>query len=382
MPAELSHEATEQLARARAHMTGRRDWGKARRALERAARAGAEAARADLAMVHAYGFGIKADFDHARALLIEAAQTGHGPALRQLAVFADGAGDAGLALALLAHAAQAGDVLAQCLLGRRLLAQDPAQGRHWLGRAAAAKHALAVYLMKGQPAADQAPPPPPALDGLDWARLAQADLATPGPVQVQPVAKLPLIKLLKAAFSPAECAYIQALAACHLRPSDVIDPDTGRIVVDPYRTGFQAQLVPDLADVVIAAIDARLAALTDTRVKQGESLTVLVYQPGQEYKPHWDHLVDTADEKLSRLKASGQRLYTALITLDDGFAGGATAFTDIGVQVRGQVGDVLLFRNLNDRGKPDALTMHAGLPVEAGVKWLASKWIRERNFAL
>lgn len=382
MPPELSGEAAEQLARARAHMTGRRDWGKARRALERAARAGAVAALADLAMVQAYGFGIKADFDRARVLLIEAAQAGHGAGLRQLSVFADAVGDDGLALALLAHAAHAGDVPAQCLLGRRLLRQDPAQGRHWLGRAAAAKHALAVYLMKGQPASDQAPPPPPALAELDWGRLAQADVAAPGSVEVQPVAKLPQIKLLKAAFRPAECAYIQALAACYLRPSDVIDPDTGRIVVDPYRTGFQAQLVPDLADVVIAAIDARLAALTDSRVKQGESLTVLVYQPGQEYKPHWDHLVDTADEKLSRLKASGQRLYTALITLDDGFKGGATAFTDIGVQVRGQVGDVLLFRNLNDKGKPEPLTMHAGLPVEAGVKWLASKWIRERNFAL
>ncbi len=382
MPPELSGEAAEQLARARAHMTGRRDWGKARRGLERAVRAGAVAALPDLAMVHAYGFGIKADFARARELLIEAAQAGDGRALRQLAVFADAVDDDGLALALLAHAAQAGDVPAQCLLGRRLLRQDPAQGRHWLARAAAAKHALAAYLMKGQPVSEHVPPSPPDLAGLDWPRLAQADLATPGDIQVQQVAKLPQIKLLKAAFSAAECAYIQALAACYLRPSDVIDPDTGRIVVDPYRTGFQAQLVPDLADVVIAAIDARLAALTGSRVKQGESLTVLVYQPGQEYKPHWDHLVDTADEKLSRLKASGQRLYTALITLDDGFKGGATAFTDIGIQIRGKVGDVLLFRNLDDKGKPEALTMHAGLPVEAGVKWLASKWIRERNFAL
>jgi len=199
---------------------------------------------------------------------------------------------------------------------------------------------------------------------------------------VRTIARVPSIRLHQGVFRPVECAYVQALAAPHLRPSDVIDPATGRVVVDPYRTGCHMQFVPAHSDVVIASIDWRLAALTGTRLGQGESLSVLVYRPGEQYKPHWDHLVDTADEKLSRLKASGQRLYTALITLDERFKGGETAFTDIGVKVRGRLGDVLVFRNLDDAGRPDMLTMHAGLPVADGVKWLASKWIRERHFAL
>lgn len=379
----LTADQQQQLAQARAPMNGRRDWGRARRLLERAARDGATPALADLALIHAYGFGVKADFAKARDLLTGAAKAGHPPALRQLAVLADLAGDADGAGHLLHHAAAAGDSVAQTLLGQRLIVPDRAQARYWLGQAAAAKHALAVYLLQGLGAGDAAPPGTPApLDDALWARLDAADPAAPRPFAVKDVSQAPWVKLYKGVFSPAECAYVQALAAVYLRPSDVIDPDTGRIIVDPYRTGFQAQLVPPIADAVIASIDARLAALTGTRPAQGESLTVLVYRPGQQYKPHWDHLVGTADEKLSRLKASGQRLYTALITLDDRFTGGATAFTDVGIQVRGRVGDVLVFRNLDAKGVPDPLTMHAGLPVEQGIKWLASKWIRERNFAL
>lgn len=379
----ISAVGQDHLMQARVHMAGRRDWGRARRLLERAARHGAAQALADLALIHAYGFGVKVDFAKARGLLVDASRAGHPPAMRQLAVLADLAGDAARAECLLHHAALAGDVIAQVLLGQRLIVPNRAAARSWLAQAAAQKNALAGYLLKGLGAGDQQQPdPPPALDDGLWQRLAAVDLAAPRWFETKDVALHPWIKLYKAVFLPAECAYVQALAAAYLRPSDVIDPDSGRIIVDPYRTGFQAQLVPDLADVIIASIDARLAALTGTRTTQGESLTVLVYQPGQQYKPHWDHLVDTADEKLSRLKASGQRLYTALITLDDRFQGGETAFTDIGVKVRGRVGDVLVFRNLDEKGQPDTLTMHAGLPVEQGVKWLASKWIRERNFAL
>jgi enamine deaminase RidA (YjgF/YER057c/UK114 family) len=53
-----------------------------------------------------------------------------------------------------------------------------------------------------------------------------------------------------------------------------------------------------------------------------------------------------------------------------------TSFTDTGLTVEGRGGDGLLFRNLDDAARPDPRARHAGLPVEAGVKWLATRWIR------
>ena len=47
-----------------------------------------------------------------------------------------------------------------------------------------------------------------------------------------------------------------------------------------------------------------------------------------------------------------------------------------GLAVQGQGGDGLLFRNLTDAGAIDPPAQHAGLRVQAGTKWLATRWIR------
>ena len=44
---------------------------------------------------------------------------------------------------------------------------------------------------------------------------------------------------------------------------------------------------------------------------------------------------------------------------------------------RGKAGDAIWFLNVNENGRPDENTMHAGLPPTAGVKWLFSQWIRQ-----
>ncbi|MEO7410034.1 MAG: 2OG-Fe(II) oxygenase, partial [Sphingomicrobium sp.] len=77
---------------------------------------------------------------------------------------------------------------------------------------------------------------------------------------------------------------------------------------------------------------------------------------------------------------SVKRDWTALIWLNDDYDGGETDFPDLGVRVKGGVGDLLLFHNVRDDGTPDDRMMHAGLPVTSGVKWMASRWIRGRNY--
>ena len=72
--------------------------------------------------------------------------------------------------------------------------------------------------------------------------------------------------------------------------------------------------------------------------------------------------------------------WTALIWLNDDYDGGKTDFPDAGVRVKGGVGDLLLFHNVTASGSPDERMMHAGLPVTRGVKWMASRWIRGRDY--
>ncbi|MFS0736487.1 hypothetical protein ABC347_05500 [Sphingomonas sp. 1P06PA] len=72
------------------------------------------------------------------------------------------------------------------------------------------------------------------------------------------------------------------------------------------------------------------------------------------------------------------RVATLILWLNDDYEGGKTWFAPPGPVVRGRIGDALLFRNLGDDGLPDPAARHAGLPVTAGTKIVASRWIRAR----
>jgi prolyl 4-hydroxylase len=67
-----------------------------------------------------------------------------------------------------------------------------------------------------------------------------------------------------------------------------------------------------------------------------------------------------------------------LVYLNEGYEGGETLFTRAGLKQAGKTGEGLLFRNADPSGVPDRHAEHAGLPVVAGEKYVASRWIRER----
>jgi prolyl 4-hydroxylase len=172
----------------------------------------------------------------------------------------------------------------------------------------------------------------------------------------------------EALFSPAECDYLVQTAEPLLQQSVVVDPATGVLRPHPVRTSDGASFPWASEDLVISALNRRIAAASGTDVKCGEPLQVLRYRPGQEYRPHFDALPSNEN----------QRVLTMLVYLNSGYSGGETSFTRAGLTVAGRMGDALLFRNARPGGSPDLNAEHAGLPVSSGEKYLASRWIRER----
>lgn len=181
----------------------------------------------------------------------------------------------------------------------------------------------------------------------------------------------PEVKAARGFLSGEECDYLVAKAEPLLQPSMIIDPLTGRPRPHPVRTSSSMNFGPTGEDLVVHAINRRIAAATATGVGCGEPLHVLRYVPGEEYRPHLDALSGTAN----------QRQWTALIYLNEGYGGGETGFPEIGLQFRGAKGDCLMFRVASDDGRADLRLRHAGLPVTSGVKWLASRWIRKGPYA-
>lgn len=180
----------------------------------------------------------------------------------------------------------------------------------------------------------------------------------------------PKIIVARSLFTPAECAHIIALSVPRMCPSVVVDPTTHRQVPHPIRTSDGTVLGPIQQDLVIHALDRRIAKATRTRVEQGEPLTVLRYAVGQEYRLHHDCLPGEAN----------QRVFTAIVYLNDGYEGGATYFPAADVSFRGKVGDAIIFANTLSDDRVDERSRHAGLPIEHGEKWICTRWIRAYDF--
>ncbi len=176
----------------------------------------------------------------------------------------------------------------------------------------------------------------------------------------------PHIEIIRKLLLPEECAYLIRRAEPLLKPSFVDDGRTGIGRPDPIRTSHGAAFVPHDADLVVQGITRRIAAITGTSSDHAEALYVMRYTPGQQYRPHMDALPGLKN----------QREWTAILYLNDGFEGGATAFPDLGLSLRLEAGDLLVFRNSGADQQPDMRMRHAGEPVTAGAKWVATRWIR------
>ena len=182
----------------------------------------------------------------------------------------------------------------------------------------------------------------------------------------------PDVQVFRRLFTADECAFLIDTARPHFQPALVTDRATGFQGRVPDRTADTAGFSLMTENPAVHALNRRLAAASGTTANHGEPLQVLRYDPGQEYRPHFDLLPP----------GGNQRAQTFLVYLNDGFEGGETSFLKAGITFKGELGDGILFRNVLPGGDPDPDSLHAGLPVTRGTKMLASRWIRAREINL
>lgn len=178
----------------------------------------------------------------------------------------------------------------------------------------------------------------------------------------------PRAAIFRGGFSAAECDFLTLVAEPTYERS-VVAMDGGN-VRSGMRTSDGSTMHWLIEDPATHAINRRLAALSRTGVEQGEPLQILRYRPGQEYQPHVDWLGE-----------GNRRIMTALIYLNDDYAGGETEFVKTGLRIKGRRGDTLVFSSITPEGLFEPLSEHAGRPIAAGTKYLASRWIREGRFS-
>jgi len=132
----------------------------------------------------------------------------------------------------------------------------------------------------------------------------------------------------------------------------------------------------DTDDLIIKNISDRIATRTNTNIRLQEQLQVVKYDPNGFYKPHFDACDSSAEDYCERMnRGMGPRYITFLMYLNDDFDGGETFFPQINKKVVPQLGKAVLFYSVNDNGVLLQKSLHGGLPVQGGEKWIANKWI-------
>lgn len=196
-------------------------------------------------------------------------------------------------------------------------------------------------------------------------------------VDVVVAVRHPRIVVFRDLLDDAECDALIELAQPRLSRSETVVNRTGESEVNAARTS-QGMFFSRGEGELVSAIEARIAALLNWPVERGEGLQVLRYGVGAEYRPHFDYFDPAQPGSQAILKRGGQRVGTVLMYLNTPESGGATTFPDAGIEVQPLRGSAVFFAY----GQPSPLTrtLHGGAPVQAGEKWVATKWLREREF--
>ena len=231
-------------------------------------------------------------------------------------------------------------------------------------------HLNGLAEQQGQPTA--VPVPEPRLDESP----AQVDCGDRS-VNVLLAMARPRIVVFGNLLSAEECDALIAAAAPRMARSLTVATQTGGEEVNDDRTSdgmfFQRGETP-----LLQGIEERIAKLLNWPIENGEGLQVLHYRPGAEYKPHYDYFDPAEPGTPTILRRGGQRVGTLVIYLNTPEQGGGTTFPDVHMEVAPQRGNAVFFSY--ERPDPSTRTLHGGAPVIAGDKWIATKWLREREF--
>ncbi|MBS7457480.1 SEL1-like repeat protein [Coralloluteibacterium stylophorae] len=141
-----------------------------------------------------------------------------------------------------------------------------------------------------------------------------------------------------------------------------------------WSSGSEFAVEPMQSDVVMRVLEGRLAAVTGAGAPGHvpDAWSVLRFEPGEQYRP----LAEVpADQQLAQSRAprsgpGGRRVATFLLYLRPPATGGEIVYPHAGIRLRGERGMGVLHYDMTPDGRQDPASVHGGLPVARGEKWL------------
>ncbi len=174
--------------------------------------------------------------------------------------------------------------------------------------------------------------------------------------------------------SSGECKALISVINSNLRPSTITSGED--------KSGFRTSSTCDLGDQhakIVGKVDKKIAKTMGFRLPWSETIQGQKYEVGQQFKAHTDYFEPGSSEFETFATELGQRTWTFMIYLNNTPAGGHTRFTDLGLEFAPEAGSAVIWNNLTEHGAPNPLTIHHGMPVTKGNKYIITKWFRAKG---
>lgn len=171
---------------------------------------------------------------------------------------------------------------------------------------------------------------------------------------------------------PDACIGLMALIDGNARPSTIADPNGD----EAFRTSSTCDL--DHRNPLVVVVNNRLHKLVGIPLEYGEPLQGQRYDVGEEFKAHTDYFDPDGADWETYCAIPGQRSWTLMVYLNEPAAGGATRFLSTGKMHQPETGKLLAWNNIRPDGTPNPETLHHGMKVRKGRKYIITKWFRER----
>lgn len=177
----------------------------------------------------------------------------------------------------------------------------------------------------------------------------------------------PLIVKFLNVLSDEECQNLIDCASSRLERSKLAKKEISSI-----RTS-SGMFFEENENSLISEIEKRISSLMHLPIEHAEGLQVLHYEPGQEFKPHFDFFGP------NHPSSSNNRISTLVVYLNDVEEGGVTTFPNLGIVNVPKKGTAVYFEYFYNNQKLNELTLHSGEPVIQGEKWVATQWMRKKQ---
>ena len=210
--------------------------------------------------------------------------------------------------------------------------------------------------------------------GIDHKALAEIPLLKLGRFPAIERFDSPLVQLLTLPhfLTDEECNGIVTLSDKNLRPSTITYASEG------FRTSYTCDL-STLNDELVMHVDNKIATALGINPTYSEGIQAQKYKVGEEFKPHTDFFEPGTEEHKQHTGPRGQRTWTFMIYLNTTPKGGGTHFMTLDKTFYPEKGKAVIWNNLNVDGSPNRDTLHWGMPVEKGNKYIITKWFREKG---